>query len=505
MTALLDRVQLAVGGPARLRVIAALSGVLGLAAANQTIIGAVAPGMKVALDVDNTGIGLLVTAASVMAGLTTVPFGMLADRVARVRLLAGCVLVWSLAIVLEGAATTYGMLLAGQLVLGAGVGAATPVVASLAGDLFPDIDRGRALGFILTGEFLGAAIGLVLASEVSALWSWRGSFWIVAMFGPVLMVALLRALPEPARGGGSVIEVGATHLVPAADAAFAPPRDPEAAREVDAAPGSAEPSPAVRTGLAEALEIAGVEPRRGRVLRTDPARRSLAWAIRYVLTVPTNLLLIVASSFGYFYIAGIQTFAIVYVRGRFDVGQSTATALLVAVGLAVIIGTLASGQISDRLIGRGHPTSRPLVGGICMLLAAGFLLPGFAASAMLLAMPLMLVGAAAIGATNPPVNAARLDIMHSRLWGRAESVRNFFQTLLKSSAPLVFGYLSGVLGGPESVDTAQGGGAEGLARSFMVLTAVLLLGGIILLIARRAYPRDVATAMASERATRGSR
>jgi predicted MFS family arabinose efflux permease len=492
----LDRLHEVVGGPARFRVICLLSGVLGLAAADQTIAGAVAPDMKVALGVDNTGVGLLVTAASLMSGVTTLPFGLLADRVARVRLLAGCVLAWSLALVLEGAATSYSMLLAGQLVLGAGVGAATPVVASLAGDLFPNADRGRALGFILTGEFAGAATGLVLAGEISALWSWRGSFWAVAAVGPPVALVLLRLLPEPVRGGASVVHVGATELGAHADAATEPSGD-------DAPTGAPVLPGAARTGLAEAIENAGIEPRDDLVLTADPAGRSLAWAVRYVLSIRTNVVIIVASALGYFYVAGMQTFAIVYVRGRFDVGQGLATLMLVAVGIAVIGGTLASGQVSDRLIGRGHVTSRPVVGGVCLLLAVVFLLPGFGIGSLVVAIPLLLLGAAALGAINPPLDAARLDIMHSRLWGRAESVRNFFQTLLKSGAPLAFGWLSTVLAGSSATEeVAQGGGAVGLTRAFLVLLSVLVVGGLVLLVARRTYPRDVATAMASEAATR---
>lgn len=488
---ILDRLYVAVGGPARLRVICALSLVLGLAAADQTIAGAVAPDMKVALGVGNTGIGLLVTGASLTSGVTTLPFGLLADRVRRVRLLAGSILVWSAALVVEGSATSYQMLLLGQLLLGAGVGAATPVVASLAGDLFPNADRGRALGFILTGEFAGAAFGLVLAGEISAVWSWRGSFWVVAAAGPLLAVALLRLLPEPARGGGSIVPTGATRLGTPGDPAPAP-----------AAAEARETQGAARTGLAAAIERAGIQPRQDLVLTSDPAGRSLAWAIRYVLSIRTNVVVIIASALGYFYVAGMQTFAIIYVRGRFDVGQSIATLMLVAVGGAVIAGTLCSGQVSDRLIGRGHLTSRPVLGGVCLLLAVDFLLPGFGLATAVVAVPLLLLGAAALGGINPPLDAARLDIMHSRLWGRAESVRNFFQTLLKSGAPIAFGYLSGVFAGSGAAVTAQGGGAVGLSRAFMVLLAAPLLGGLVLLLARRTYPRDVATAMASEKATR---
>ena len=166
---------LAMAGDRRqLRTIVLLAGALALAAGDQTVVGAVAPDMKAALDIGNTEVGLLITAASLLGAATTLPFGLLADRVARVRLLAICVLAWSAAVGFAGAAASYLMILFAQLALGAGIGAATPLVASLTGDLFPAAQRGRVYALILSGEFLGAAAALLLAGQMAAWWSGAG-------------------------------------------------------------------------------------------------------------------------------------------------------------------------------------------------------------------------------------------------------------------------------------------------------------------------------------------
>lgn len=484
MTGLLTTLRGVAGG--QLRVVALLSAALSSAAGVQTIAAAVAPDLKQAMDIDNVRIGLLVTAASLMGAATTLPFGVLADRVARVRLLAGCVVVWSAAIVVEGSAGTYLMVLLCQLVLGAAIGAATPVVASLTGDLFPPADRGRIFGLILAGEFAGAAIGLLVAGEIAAWWTWRGSFWVLSVPGLVLALLLVRLLPEPVRGA---------MIVPAADVPVA-----------DDAPAEHRPADArvpASIGLARLVTEAAVQPDPAQVLTDDPTDKPLRWAIRYVLSIRTNVLLIVASALAYYYTAGMQTFAVVFLRGRFDLGQGVATALLVVIGLGVITGTLVTGPLSDRFIASGRLTARPIVGGLSCLVAVIFFVPGFLAVSLAVALPLFFVGSAGIGGANPPLDAARLDIMHSRLWGRAESVRNFLQTLLKSSAPLVFGWMSALLSPPGvDPDQVQGGGAIGLDRAFMVMLAVLAVAAAILLLAaRRWYPRDVATAVASERAT----
>lgn len=478
------------------RAVALLSGSLALAAADQTIVGAVAPDLKAQLNVGNTQIGLLVTAAYILAAIGTVPFGILADRTHRVRLLAICALEWSASITLAGFADDYDTLLIAQLALGAGVGAAAPLVASLAGDIFPPAARGRALGFILAGEFAGAASGLLIAGEIAAFAPWRYSFWALALIGPVLAVALLTRLPEPKRGA----QVGPE---PSAGHGISPDGGTGQGTGESSYSSGSQPQSVTRAehGLAAAIHAAGIRPRERLVLREDPTGKPLSWAIRYVLAVPTNVVIIVTSALCYFYVAGVQTFAIVYLRGRFDASQELATVLLVVIGIGVIAGILATGHLSDRLIARGRLAARIGVGAVCFVVAIAAFAPGFLVGSLALALPLLFLGAAGLGGLNPPLDAARLDVVHFRLWGRAESVRAMCQNLIRASAPLIFGWLSVLLAAPgESHDAVQGGGAVGLGRAFLVLLGLFVVAATVLVTARRSYLRDVATAAASERA-----
>ena len=110
-------------------------------------------------------------------------------------------------------------------------------------------------------------------------------------------------------------------------------------------------------------------------------------------------------------------------------------------------------------------------------------------------------GAAALGATNPSLDAARLDIMHSRLWGRAEGIRTSLRYILEAAAPLAFGWVSEYF--PEqSCHLAQCRYGYGLQISFQIFLVLLAVATILLLIATHTYPRDVATALFSEQPTR---
>jgi len=92
-----------------------------------------------------------------------------------------------------------------------------------------------------------------------------------------------------------------------------------------------------------------------------------------------------------------------------------------------------------------------------------------------------------LSAQNPPIDAARLDIMPPWLWGRAEGVRNFIRTGAQALAPVLFGAVS---------QYVFGGGNSGLKWTFVVMMVPLSASAVFLFAAARRYPVDVATAAA---------
>ncbi len=145
---------------------------------------------------------------------------------------------------------------------------------------------------------------------------------------------------------------------------------------------------------------------RPRSLDTDPTEKSLLWAVRYVVSIRTNRVLILVSALGYFFFSGLRTFAVVFLRDRFGIAQGVASILLVVIGVGAIVGVLATGRLGDWLIERRHITARPLVGGLSFLLAAALFLPGLLTTSLLVAAPLFFFAAAGVGGANPPLDAA---------------------------------------------------------------------------------------------------
>ena len=467
-----------------------LACVLALDSADMATVGSVAGELERGLRISNVQLGLLVSLPSLVGALATIPVGVLTDRATRIPLLAGSVLVWSVAMVLSGLASSFAMLLITRVALGAVTATAGPTVSSLIGDFIPARERARIYGFILSGELLGAGFGFLVSGEAAAALSWRAAFLILAIPSLALAIAIWRLLPEPARGGESRLEPGADQFAALRQRADRPAPDSDGLT-------------ADSLARSKAREL-GVRPREELVLTEDPAGMSLWDAFRYTLRIPTNIILIIASALGYFYFAGVQTFGIVYFRGWYGMSHAAATLLITVLAAGAIMGVLGGGRIADRLVRAGRLDGRIVIGGWSYIIATLCFVPALLSRSLVLSLPLFVVAAAALAARNPPLDAARLDIMHSRLWGRAEAVRTVLRRAGVASAPLLFGLLADTVNAGRRQPTAgqHGFGANaspvGLHAALLILLVTLGAGGLLTLRAQRTYPRDVATATASE-------
>lgn len=231
------------------------------------------------------------------------------------------------------------------------------------------------------------------------------------------------------------------------------------------------------------------EPRRGN--GDEHAADVPLWTVvRYMLRIKTNLILIVAGAAGYFFFAGVRTFAVTFARDQYGLGQSAATNLVLVLAAGAFGGVLTGGRLADRLRERGIVAARPLVAAVSVTSAAVLFIPALLTSSLAVALPLLFAAAWLLGTLNPPADAARLDILHPRLWGRGDGVRSVLRIGAEAVAPLLFGILSDVLGG---------GGRTGLQDAFLVTIAPLLAAGGLAFLAVRTYPHDVRAAPSGAR------
>ena len=478
------RLTVMLGGPARTRVIVVLACVLALASADAATVGASATELRQALHIDNTDIGLLVAVNSLVGAVASVPFGMLADRIRRTRTLAVAVTLWGAAMLASATATTFTGLLWWRLWLGVVTAAAGPAVASLIGDYFPAAERGRIYSYVLTGELAGAGAGFAVTGDVAAL-SWRAAFVILGLAAFPLALALFR-LREPARGGTGVLRretepVGPVPVPPEGEVA------PEGAGPEGVGPEGV--GPAEEAGedhkVTDAQRLAaerGIAADAALLARIKGRRMGLISATRYVLAVRTNVALILSGACGYYFLAGVQTFGVEFVHDQYRVNVALANLLMLVIGGGAALGVMISGPASDALLRRGRLRARIVVAAVGVAVAVVLFIPALVTHSIFTALPYVTFAAAGLSAQNPPIDAARLDIMPARLWGRAEGVRTFLRTLAQSLAPLLFGFFSGYIG---------------LRWTFVMMLLPLSASAWFLFRALGSYPADVATAAAA--------
>ena len=189
------------------------------------------------------------------------------------------------------------------------------------------------------------------------------------------------------------------------------------------------------------------------VVEPGEALRMNLWrATRYVLRVRTNLILIAASACGYYFLAGLQTFGLEFSKDQYGIDQALASSLLLVIGVGSLAGVLAGGTLGDYLLKRGVLTPA-----VAAALTAVLFVPAIFTRDAVTAVPYLVAAAFFLGMQNPPLDAARLDIMPPLLWGRAEAVRTMLRSLAMALAPLLFGAVS---------DHVFGGGRSGLQWTF---------------------------------------
>ena len=435
-----------------------LAAVLALDGADRTALGALAPALKAEFDIGNTEIGLLASAFAVVGALAIVPIGVLTDRTRRVTILVVCVGIWCVAMGVAAAAMSFAVLFAARISLGVLSAAGGPPVTSMIGDLFPADVRGRVLGWVKSGELVGAGLGFLVAGLVVWAFSWRGVFVTLALLGVVVAVAVAR-VPEPRRGGENDL------------------------------PGDDERGTGKPTQLQELVAEDDAEAPPELVLEGDQSDLSMRPAMEYVFHVRTVMMIVAASVLGDVFFTALQVFGVLYLVEQFGISVSEASILIPLVGVGGFVGVVAGGRFGDVLIEHGVLNGRLHIGAWSYLAAAIVLVPVFLVTSLAVALPFLVVAGALLTAPIAPLEAARLDVVHPQLRGRAESARMVARVAAQAVAPLVFGLVS---------STAGGNGAEGLQVAFLALLPLLAASSFLLFLATRHYAGEVAAVEQSD-------
>ena len=148
--------------------------------------------LQLEFGISDVQLGLLGTMFMLVHALTTVPFGMLADRYSRKIIIFAGVVFWSITSFASGLAGSFKALLGIRSLVGVGEAAYAPAATAMISDNFPETIRARVQSFFGLGMFIGGTFGAVLgALIVTKYGNWRHAFFVVSVPGIVLALLAL--------------------------------------------------------------------------------------------------------------------------------------------------------------------------------------------------------------------------------------------------------------------------------------------------------------------------
>lgn len=179
-------------------ILALLTGLNFLNYVDRMILSAVLPRVQADLGLNNFEGGLLATAFLIGYFATSPFFGARADRGQRKKLIAGGVLIWSLATIASGLATGLYSLLAARVVVGIGEASYAVLAPTIIDDLSPPHRKGRNLAVFYLALPVGSACGYLLGGFIQEHWGWQTAFFVGGVPGSVLAISCL-LIEEPER------------------------------------------------------------------------------------------------------------------------------------------------------------------------------------------------------------------------------------------------------------------------------------------------------------------
>ncbi|TPK61844.1 MULTISPECIES: MFS transporter [unclassified Mesorhizobium] len=179
-----------------------LTGCIAVIGSNSLVLGPIAPAVAVSFA---TSVPVVMMAAAAFGLGTSASALFLAryiDRVGARRMLQAALLLLALALVASAAAPTVTALVAAQLLAGIAAGVAMPAIYASSAAIAPPGRESGTIGVVLTGWTLSMVAGVSLSAVLADLVHWRAVFAAVALLAALALGSLTASsLPDVRKAG----------------------------------------------------------------------------------------------------------------------------------------------------------------------------------------------------------------------------------------------------------------------------------------------------------------
>ena len=187
-----------------------------LSIADRYVVSTVLDPIRDELHLTNLGVSLLTGMAfGVFYILLGFPLSWLIDRYNRRRIVAVCLVLWSIMTAVCGLARTSFQFFLARVGVTVGEAGGTPGANSLLSDYFPATRRAMALTIFSLGAPIGAWLGYNVAGMIADQYGWRAVFYALGIPGVLAGLAVWLTVREPARG---CLDAGKDALAPSVKA-----------------------------------------------------------------------------------------------------------------------------------------------------------------------------------------------------------------------------------------------------------------------------------------------
>lgn len=411
-------------------------------------------GIRDEFGASDTMLGALAAGMVLIGVVGAFPMGILADRWRRATLLGIAMVIWTACMALNAIAPTLLLLFVARLGVGA-VEANSPASYSLLADYYPVAARARMMGRYQLGAAVGGLLGVAIAGPLVDELGWRWAFWMWVPFG-IVSASFFFRLPEPERG--------------AQDRAFH--REERQRVDVDN-----------EAGLLPDYDL----PTPPRIGTLDYASASWKQVMTELLRIRSMWFGLMSLTISSFLLGALLVWGIEFFKRVHDLSATEAGAYAPIIGAGAAVGLVGGGVVADRLLRAGDLNARVHVTAVTSVLATVLLLPAILTTSLPLAAVLFFFGSMCLTGPVAPSEALLSDVVPGELRGRAASVRSVVRALA-ALAPLLVGAISDALG-------------DDLRIALAAVTPLYAVGGLVMLLAARTYPSDLAFAAAEAERT----
>jgi MFS family permease len=194
---------------------------------------------------------------------------------------------------------------------------------------------------------------------------------------------------------------------------------------------------------------------------------------------------VMALTISSFLVGALGVWGVEFFKRAHDLSAEQAAAFVPAIGGGAAIGLVGGGALADRLLRRGVVNARVYVTAVASVLATVLLVPAFLTGSLALSAVLLFFGSFCLTTPVAPSEALFSDVVPSELRGRAASVRAVVRAL-SALSPFLVGILSD---------------ATDLQTALASITPLYAVGGLLMLLAAKTYPADLAFVAAEARRT----